>query len=62
MSKYWYFWFTEAKGSYYIVNKSTKRLVHAFKITQKLDFIVLNFISHILGISIIYKNIKYCCN
>jgi LAGLIDADG endonuclease len=33
------------------VNKSPRRLVHAFEITQKLDKIVLTSIKYILGIS-----------
>jgi hypothetical protein len=55
MSKYWLIGFTEAEGSFYIVKKSTTRLVHAFEITQKLDIIVLESIAHILGISVINK-------
>ena len=58
MSKYWLIGFTEAEGSFYLVSKSPTRLVHAFEITQKLDFIVLKSISHILGISV-KKKIKY---
>ena len=56
MSKYWLIGFTEAEGSFYLVKKSTTRLVHAFEITQKLDRIVLESIAHILGISV--KNKK----
>jgi hypothetical protein len=56
MSKYWLVGFTEAEGSFYIVNKSSTRLVHGFEITQKLDIIVLKSIAHILGISV--KNKK----
>lgn len=52
MSKYWLIGFTEAEGSFYIVKKSSTRLVHAFEITQKLDVIVLESIAHILGISV----------
>jgi hypothetical protein len=55
ISKYWLVGFTEAEGSFYVVNKSEKRLVHAFEITQKLDFIVLQGISFILGISVTSK-------
>ena len=50
MSKAWLVGFTEAEGSFYLVNKSTNRLVHAFEITQKLDKIVLVAIKYILGI------------
>lgn len=55
MSKYWLVGFTEAEGSFYLVNKSTTRLVHAFKINQKLDLIILESIAHILGISVTSK-------
>ncbi|CAG1997460.1 unnamed protein product [Fusarium graminearum] len=48
--------FTEAEGSFYLVNKASTRIVHAFEITQKLDFIVLKAIAHILGISFIRIN------
>lgn len=50
MSKYWLIGFTEAEGSFYLVSKTSTRIVHAFEITQKLDFIVLEAIAHILGI------------
>lgn len=40
--------FTEAEGSFYLVNKSSERMVHGFEVTQKLDFIVLRAISFIL--------------
>lgn len=55
MSKAWLIGFTEAEGSFYIVNKSTNRIVHGFEITQKLDYIVLFAIGHILGIKTIFK-------
>ncbi|KAH7916837.1 homing endonuclease, partial [Leucogyrophana mollusca] len=51
MSKAWLVGFTEAEGSFYLVCKSTTRLVHAFEITQKLDKIVLIAIKYLLGIS-----------
>lgn len=51
ISKYWLVGFTEAEGSFYLVNKEPTRIVHAFEITQKLDIIVLKAIAHILGIS-----------
>lgn len=51
ISKPWLIGFTEAFGSFYLVAKSSNRLVHAFEITQKLDFIVLVSIKYILGIS-----------
>jgi hypothetical protein len=47
--------FTEAEGSFYILKKDAKRLVHAFEITQKLDVIVLQCIGHILGIAVVKK-------
>jgi LAGLIDADG endonuclease len=55
MSKYWVIGFTEAEGSFYIVKKDNRRLVHGFEITQKLDIIVLDSIARILGISVISK-------
>lgn len=51
ISKLWLVGFTEAEGSFYLVNKSHNRIVHAFEITQKLDKIVLIGIKHILHIS-----------
>ncbi len=53
--KYWLVGFTEAEGSFYLVSKSSTRIVHAFEITQKLDIIVLQAIAHILGITITKK-------
>jgi hypothetical protein len=52
MSKAWLIGFTEAEGSFYLVNKSKDRIVHGFEITQKLDCeaIVLSAIGYILGI------------
>ena len=55
MSKYWLIGFTEAEGSFYVVKKDNRRLVHGFEITQKLDIIVLDSIARILGISVISK-------
>jgi LAGLIDADG endonuclease len=52
MNKYWLVGFTEAEGSFYLVLKDTKRLVHGFEITQKLDLIVLQSIARILGIRV----------
>lgn len=61
MSKSWLIGFTEAEGSFYLVNKSEKRIVHAFEITQKLDEIVLICIKHLLHIStkVQYKKAGY---
>lgn len=53
--KYWLVGFTEAEGSFYLVSKTSTRIVHAFEITQKLDIIVLEAISRILGISVSKK-------
>jgi len=50
MSKAWLIGFTEAEGSFYLINKSKDRIVHGFEITQKLDLIVLSAIGCILGI------------
>lgn len=55
ISKYWLVGFTEAEGSFYLVSKTSTRIVHAFEITQKLDIIVLEAISRILGISVSKK-------
>jgi hypothetical protein len=51
MSKPWLIGFTEAEGSFYLVQKDNNRLVHGFEITQKLDKIVLICIKHLLHIS-----------
>jgi len=50
MSKAWLIGFTEAEGSFYLVNKTDCRIVHGFEITQKLDLTVLSAIGYILGI------------
>ena len=55
MSKFWLIGFTESEGSFYIVKKGPKRLVHAFEITQKLDIIVLEAIGKILGLTVTNK-------
>lgn len=55
MSKSWVIGFTEAEGSFYIVKKGPKRLVHAFEITQKLDVIVLEAIAMILQLKVTNK-------
>ena len=51
MNKSWLIGFTEAEGSFYLVNKSQTRIVHAFEINQKLDEIVLICIKYLLHIS-----------
>lgn len=50
MNKSWLIGFTEAEGSFYLVQKTSTRLVHAFEITQKLDKIVLLAIKYLLHI------------
>lgn len=59
MSKAWLVGFTEAEGSFYLVEKDSKtnRIVHGFGFTQKLDEIVLKTIGKILHIrtSVRYK-------
>lgn len=50
MSKAWLIGFTEAEGSFYLVNKDKDKIVHGFEITKNLDLIVLTAIGHILGI------------
>lgn len=59
MSKPWLIGFTEAEGSFYLVKKSTQRLVHGFEITQKLDPIVLLAIRYLLSIKTQVKYNKY---
>ena len=50
MSKAWLIGFTEAVGSFYLVNKTKDRIVHGFEITKNLDLIILTAIGCILGI------------
>ena len=52
----WLIGFIEAEGSFYLVSKTSTRIVHAFEITQKLDVIVLKAISLILGVNVVKKN------
>jgi LAGLIDADG endonuclease/Cytochrome C and Quinol oxidase polypeptide I len=59
ISKTWLIGFTEAEGSFYLVNKSKDRIVHGFEITQKLDLIVLTAIGYILGIKTTSKKTYY---
>lgn len=59
MSKSWIIGFTEAEGSFYLVQKGPQRLVHAFEITQKLDRIVLEGIATIIGLKVVTKK-TYC--
>ncbi len=50
ISKAWIVGFIEAEGSFYLTNKDSKRIVHGFGLTQKLDEIVLQAIGMILHI------------
>ncbi len=55
ISKSWVIGFTEAEGSFYLVKKDNKRLVHAFEITQKRDIIVLKAIAKLLDLKVTNK-------
>lgn len=57
ISKSWLIGFTEAEGSFYLCNIEGKRFIHAFSINQKLDIIVIEAISLILGIYF-YPNVS----
>ena len=59
MSKAWLVGFVEAESSFYLTSKNSKRIVHGFGLTQKLDEIVLQSIGLILHISnsVRYKEI-----
>ena len=59
MSKAWLIGFTEAEGSFYLVNKSKDRIVHGFELPKKLDLIVLSAIGCILGIKPTPKKTYY---
>lgn len=60
ISQPWIIGFTEADGSFYLVSKSSTRIVHAFEITQKLDSLMLQEIGKRLGISnVSYKKAGY---
>lgn len=61
MSKEWLVGFTEAEGSFYLVNKGINRMTHAFEITQKLDKIVLIAISLILPMKVYNKKTYFSC-
>ncbi len=56
MTKSWLVGFIEAEGSFYLVNKTSTRIVHGFGLTQKLDKIVLQGIGIILHIK---TEVKY---
>lgn len=55
MKKAWLVGFVEAEGSFYITKKTSKRLVHAFEITQKHDPIVLEAIAVIFKLKVTKK-------
>lgn len=59
ISKPWLVGFIEAEGSFYLTSKDSKRIVHGFGITQKLDELVLKAIGLTLHISnpVRYKEI-----
>jgi hypothetical protein len=59
MSKAWLIGFTEAEGSFYLVNKTDFRIVHGFEIIKKLDLTVLSAIGYILGIKTYSKKTYY---
>ena len=59
MNKSWLIGFTEAEGSFYLVKKGPKRIIHAFEITQKLDKIVLEAIAQIFNTKVIKKKTYY---
>jgi hypothetical protein len=48
-AKYWLIGFTEAEGSFYLVDESDQHIVHGFSITAQ-NLIVLNYIAQILKI------------
>ena len=59
MTKPWKVGFIEAEGSFYLVSKDSKRIVHGFGLTQKLDSIVLESIRLVFHIpsKVRYKEI-----
>lgn len=59
MSKPWLVGFIEAEGSFYLTSNDSKRIVHGFGLTQKLDELVLKAIGLTLHISssVRYKEI-----
>lgn len=61
ISKEWLVGFTEAEGSFYLVNKSANRMAHVFEITQKIDTILLYGISFILDMKVYQKNTHFTC-
>lgn len=61
LSKEWLVGFTEAEGSFYLVQKGHTRMEHVFEITQKLDKIVLLGIASILPMRVYTKSTYYSC-
>jgi hypothetical protein len=59
ITKAWLIGFTEAEGSFYLVNKTKDRITHGFEITQKLDLIVLSAIGCILGLKTASKKTSH---
>ena len=59
ITKPWLIGFIEAKGSFYLVSKSSTRIVHGFGLTQKLDEVVLQAIRLTLHIpsKVMYKEL-----
>ena len=55
MNKNWVVGFVEAEGSFYLVKKGPKRMVHAFEVTQKLDKIVCQGLSFIFRANLSVK-------
>ena len=56
MTKSWLVGFIEAEGSFYLTKKDSKRIVHGFGLTQKLDKIILDSIGILLHIG---TRVKY---
>ena len=59
MSKSWLIGFTEAEGNFYLVNKDPQQLEHVFKISQKLEYIVLKAIAMILQVKVTTNTTNY---
>lgn len=56
--KNWIIGFTETKGSFFLVKKDSKRIVHAFGITERLDKHILEQFKKIFGIKATIKKKK----
>ena len=55
MSKSWLVGFTEAEGSFDIIKKGPKRLIHRFEITQRSDLIVMTTIAKFFDLEVKQK-------